>query len=248
MQLAFAVIPLIHFVSDKKEMGMFTIKKSTQAIGWIVVSIIVSLNLKLVFSTANEWISNSSSLSIKVLIVLVELLIISLLIYTIIYPLIAKKIQSKPFIHPTIDLPNLSTEFEVFKKIAIALDYTDTDSNSIKHALRLAPKDTHIILIHIVESASARLLGNNAHDEETIRDKAILQEYARFFEDRGYSTSAVLGYNKRVQEIVRIVKETQPDLLILGSHGHKGLHDYLYGETINQVRHLIDIPVFIAKS
>ena len=145
-------------------------------------------------------------------------------------------------------MPNLQTAFNAFHKIAIALDHTDTDRNSITHALRLAPNGTHIVLIHIVESASARLLGNNAHDEETIRDKAILQEYARFFEERGYTTSAVLGYNKRVQEIVRIVKETQPDLLILGSHGHKGLHDYLYGETINQVRHLIDIPVFIAKS
>jgi manganese transport protein len=248
MQLAFAVIPLLHFVSDKKEMGMFTIKKSTQVIGWIVAGIIVSLNLKLVFATADEWMTNSSSLGIKLLIVCMEVLIVGLLIYTIIYPLIAKKIQSKPFIHPTIDLPNLQTAFNAFHKIAIALDYTDTDRNSITHALRLAPNGTHIVLIHIVESASARLLGNNAHDEETIRDKAILQEYARFFEDRGYSTSAVLGYNKRVQEIVRIVKEMQPDLLILGSHGHKGLHDYLYGETINQVRHLIDIPVFIAKS
>jgi len=248
MQLAFAVIPLLHFVSDNKEMGMFTIKKSTQVIGWIVAGIIVSLNLKLVFATADEWMTNSTSLGIKLLIVSMEVLIVGLLIYTIIYPLIAKKIQSKPFIHPTIDLPNLQTTFNAFHKIAIALDYTDTDRNSITHALRLAPNGTHIVLIHIVESASARLLGNNAHDEETIRDKAILQEYARFFEERGYTTSAVLGYNKRVQEIVRIVKETQPDLLILGSHGHKGLHDYLYGETINQVRHLIDIPVFIAKS
>jgi manganese transport protein len=248
MQLAFAVIPLLHFVSDKKEMGMFTIKKSTQVIGWIVAGIIVSLNLKLVFATADEWMTNSTSLGIKLLIVSMEVLIVGLLIYTIIYPLIAKKIQSKPFIHPTIDLPNLQTVFNAFHKIAIALDYTDTDRNSITHALRLAPNGTHIVLIHIVESASARLLGNNAHDEETIRDKAILQEYARFFEERGYTTSAVLGYNKRVQEIVRIVKETQPDLLILGSHGHKGLHDYLYGETINQVRHLIDIPVFIAIS
>ena len=248
MQLAFAVIPLLHFVSDKKEMGMFTIKKSTQVMGWIVAGIIVSLNLKLVFSTADEWMTHSSSWGIKLLIVCLEVLIVGLLMYTIIYPLIAKKIQSKPFIHPTIDLPNLRTEFNAFHKIAIALDYTDTDRNSITHALRLAPNGTHIVLIHIVESASARLLGNNAHDEETIRDKAILQEYARFFEERGYTTSAVLGYNKRVQEIVRVVKETQADLLILGSHGHKGLHDYLYGETINQVRHLIDIPVFIAKS
>ncbi|WP_309915789.1 MULTISPECIES: universal stress protein [unclassified Arcicella] len=31
----------------------------------------------------------------------------------------------------------------------------------------------------------------------------------------------------------------------MGAHGHKGLKDLLYGATINQVRHLVKVPVLI---
>src|SRR3954454_15617083 len=48
MQLGFAIIPLIHFVSDKKEMGQFAIKLPTKIISWIVAGILIFLNVKLV--------------------------------------------------------------------------------------------------------------------------------------------------------------------------------------------------------
>jgi manganese transport protein len=42
MQLGFAVIPLIHFVSDKKTMGEFSISTLVKIISWIVAAILVS--------------------------------------------------------------------------------------------------------------------------------------------------------------------------------------------------------------
>ncbi|MNL77563.1 Divalent metal cation transporter MntH [compost metagenome] len=51
MQLPFAVIPLVRFVSDKKKMGTFVIPKYVAALAWIVASIIVVLNLKLLYDT-----------------------------------------------------------------------------------------------------------------------------------------------------------------------------------------------------
>jgi manganese transport protein len=56
-----------------------------------------------------------------------------------------------------------------------------------------------------------------------------------------------LGYNNRIKEIVRIVKETNCDLLVMGAHRHKGLKDYVFGETIEAVRHELDIPVLIVN-
>jgi manganese transport protein len=49
LQLGFAVIPLIHFVSDKTKMNGFHISKVTQVASWIVALIIVVLNGKLVY-------------------------------------------------------------------------------------------------------------------------------------------------------------------------------------------------------
>ncbi|WP_314960877.1 Nramp family divalent metal transporter [Bradyrhizobium cosmicum] len=51
MQLPFAVIPLVRFVSDRRKMGKFAISPYVAAIAWIVAGIIVVLNLKLLTDT-----------------------------------------------------------------------------------------------------------------------------------------------------------------------------------------------------
>jgi manganese transport protein len=49
MQLPFAVIPLVRFVSDKRKMGKFAISMPVAATAWIVAGVIVTLNVKLLF-------------------------------------------------------------------------------------------------------------------------------------------------------------------------------------------------------
>ncbi|MDR5781740.1 Nramp family divalent metal transporter [Caballeronia sp. LZ065] len=51
MQLPFAVIPLVRFVSDRRKMGVFVISRWTRALAWIVAGVIVVLNVKLLADT-----------------------------------------------------------------------------------------------------------------------------------------------------------------------------------------------------
>ncbi|RUT98086.1 divalent metal cation transporter, partial [Mesorhizobium sp. USDA-HM6] len=51
MQLPFAVVPLVQFVSDKKKMGNFAIPRGVAALAWVVAAIILVLNFKLLFDT-----------------------------------------------------------------------------------------------------------------------------------------------------------------------------------------------------
>jgi len=51
MQLPFAVIPLVRFVSDRSKMGCFAIPRLVTAVSWIVAATIVALNLKLLVDT-----------------------------------------------------------------------------------------------------------------------------------------------------------------------------------------------------
>lgn len=51
MQLPFAVIPLVRFVSDRRKMGQFVIPTAVAALAWFVAGVIVILNLKLLFDT-----------------------------------------------------------------------------------------------------------------------------------------------------------------------------------------------------
>jgi manganese transport protein len=247
MQLAFAIIPLIHFVSDRKNMGVFTINKTTKTFAWLIAVIIIILNLKLVFEMALQWLAATDSLLVKSLIISGEAFLVILLIITFLYPFLVKRKEISINIHQEMvdDLRQLSSL--PFKRIALALDFSSKDKNVIQYALQFAGTDTSFILIHVVESASAKLLGEETSDYETRGDRNRLEEYLSVFKDKGFNAEAFLGYRNRTKEIARLVLENKADLLILGSHGHKGIKDFILGETINRVRHLISIPVFIAK-
>jgi len=51
MQLPFAVIPLVRFVSDRKLMGPLAVGRKLLAVAWCIAGLIVVLNLKLLFDT-----------------------------------------------------------------------------------------------------------------------------------------------------------------------------------------------------
>ena len=99
--------------------------------------------------------------------------------------------------------------------------------------------------MHIVESASARALGEVTDDYETRDDKAHLESYVNQLRERGYRVQSKLGYKDRVNEIARLTTESNADMLIMGSHLHRGFMDYLYGETVDKVRHKVKIPVLV---
>jgi manganese transport protein len=60
LQLGFAVIPLIRFVSNKKIMGNFVIPLWQKIISWIAVLIILFLNLKMVFNEITNYLIKST--------------------------------------------------------------------------------------------------------------------------------------------------------------------------------------------
>ena len=51
MQLPFAVIPLVQFVSDRRKMGSLVISRPLAVLAWAVTAVIVILNVKLLYDT-----------------------------------------------------------------------------------------------------------------------------------------------------------------------------------------------------
>lgn len=248
MQLAFAVIPLIHFVSDKKRMGNFAIKPIVKVVSWLIATIIVILNLKLVYETASTWMEATGNIFVDILIAAGGIGLVLLIIITTVYPLVLRRKEAAVSIHK--DKPLDVSSIEVagsFQKIALALDYTDNDRKVLQYALQLAQPSTSFILIHVVESASAKVYGNETEDYETIKDREQLADYIKIFNNAGHHAEGVLGYRNRNKEIAKVVNNYGCDLLIVGSHGHRAIKDLIFGETINSVRHMIKVPVFIAR-
>ena len=56
--------------------------------------------------------------------------------------------------------------------------------------------------------------------------------------------TVVHGHSPK-DEIVRLARELQPDLIVMGAHGHRGVKDLIFGNTINGVRHEVAAPVLV---
>ncbi len=247
LQLGFAVIPLIHFVSDKSTMGEFAIKSWVKILAWLVASILVFLNANLVFDFAKAFLFGPTPFFIKLLLVLFILFFFALLLYIIIFPMIqSKKKQERTALHgAAVELD--WTKAAPIERIAIAVDFSAGDANLIKSAISQAHAGTELILIHVVESVTASYFQEISDDEESRKDKERLELYAATLSEKGYKVQFVVGYKNRVKEIVRIVNATDAQLLVMGAHHHYGWKDYFFGETIESVRHKVKIPVLIVQ-
>ena len=248
MQLAFAVIPLIHFVSDKEKMGEFAIKPILQISSWLIAIIISILNIKLVYDEVSNWITDLNSIWITILLISISAALLALLAITIIYPLISKKQFNHHHIHDSaLNIEKLNTEPILFKTIVVALDFSTSDYKVLKYAKQLSKEQTKLVLVHVVENAQVKYTGEETNDAEAKSDMERLLKYAAYFNSIHHPTEVELAYNNRVQKIAAICKKYNANLLIVGSHGHKGVKDFVFGETINKLRHEVNIPVFIAQ-
>ncbi len=249
MQLAFAVIPLIHFVSDKSKMGNFTINTTTKFFAWTIAFIISFLNAQLVYGEFNKWMANSQSYSLNIALVALEIGLLILLMLTFLIPIFIKRNQeNQKEIHEPFEaftLEEISKQH--FQRIIIALDFSKTDKKVINYATQLASTESSLILVHVVESAAVKYTGEKTNDAEALSDLKRLEQYAQILRPIFNETKIELGYNNRVNTIVEISKRHNADLIIVGSHGHRGFMDFIFGETINKLQHRVDIPVFIAK-
>ena len=244
-QLAFAVIPMIFFVSDKKRMGKFVINLKVQITAWIIAGIITVLNVSFVGQKLWDVANSSESIFIKIGVFLLAILFFGTFIAMFYYP-ISGKIKMKNLSYHSGSTPQFEIQNRMaFKRILVPLDFSDIDEKVIAFALGLCQETTTLYLLHIVESPVVGFLGKNLDVDEVEKDRHQLGIYKQKLELQGLKVETILGFRNRVVEIVEIIKENEIDLLIMGAHKHKAMKDFLYGETINKVRHNIEVPIMI---
>ncbi len=249
IQLGFAVVPLIHFVSDKKRMGVFAIKTWMEITAWMVAFIILSLNIKLVIEQVQQWINVAGDQLYWIYFLVIPMLILCalLLLYIVFVPMLKSSLEKEARTpHDTFKNLDVTTTVH-YQKIAITIDFGRMDQITINGALKQGGEGATYFLIHVVESANARIYGKEAADFETMADIKYLQRYADELKLRGFNAETKIGYGNPRETIADIVNALDADLLVMGAHGHSGFYDLLLGDTVDKVRHAVKIPVLIVK-
>ena len=249
LQLGFAVIPLIHFTSDKKRMGKFAISLKVKILAWASALLIIGLNAKLVVDQIGGWITQYPSAAVWIygLVLPITIAIALLLVYVFSRPLLFKHKD-----HPAQVPHGLATTITdltaiSYKHIAVTIDFSKNDRDCIRHAIMQGGKHAKYTLIHVVETAGARYYGTDVMDHETQSDADNLDKYVSSLTQIGYKAEATIGYGTAAKAIAQIVNDGDIDFIVMGSHGHKALKDLIFGTTVNSVRHLVNVPVLVVK-
>jgi len=247
LQLGFAVIPLIHFTSDKKEMKEFAIKNWVKILAWTSALVIVALNVKLVIEEITVWNAAAGGWYMYAIVVPIAILIGLLLLYIFIFPMLKRELAPKSNVPHGNALNIEAVERVNYHQIGITVDFSKNDRSTIRHAMIQGGKSARYFLIHIVETAAARYHGQAALDHETKKDLDNLQRYCDNLLELGYHATPCIGFGATAKSIAEITKENHLELLVMGAHGHKGLKDIILGTTVDAVRHKITIPVLVVR-
>jgi manganese transport protein len=253
LQLPFAAIPLIRFVTDRKTMGPLAARGLLRPLGWLAALVIVGLNGWLVWDTLNRWSAQLGPRAAWLRWGVTPLLAagVVLLGYIAVKPwlewLFRPRGDGAASVHRLAsDPPDLSGAARDYRRVAVALDFSGRERPVLFELVQLlGSRRPRLALLHVVESAGARFLGKDAGDAEVASDEAWLEACAGALRALGFEVECHLGLGRRVPELARMVEEFGADLLVLGLHGHRFVSDLLHGSTADALRHRVSCSVLM---
>lgn len=249
LQLPFATIPLIHFTSDKNNMGKFVNPLWLKIVAWIIAIIIIALNLKLVFDELTGWLTGEP-LWIWFSAISVAILLLGALSYIIYRAFARPTSQWMRADRKTYSIERIASEIKpvTYRHIGVALEHSEGDAEIISAALTLTRQQAaYMTLIHVVETPGTYMLGSESDSLHSREDEEYLENLAREIEERDIQVDIDISFGNVGKELVRVVNELGIDFLVFGSHGHQGFKDVVFGETASHVRHEVNIPVLIVQ-
>jgi manganese transport protein len=231
-------------------MGSFRSSAWVRTLAWSIAAVLITLNERLVAGQMLQWVAGGMQWVLW-LAVPAAMFLSGLLVYLVVHAIqksgagvwemgvstASREVASK--LHPM-----------TIRHIGAALQHSSTDSSILSAAIGLAkPNGARIYLIHVVDTPSVLLLGKQQSSSlHATADQAYLEELAREVEEQDIPVEPVLLFGRPNDELVRIAADIPLDLLVLGSHGHRGVEDIFHGETVTSVRHRLNIPVMIVHS
>jgi manganese transport protein len=252
MQLPFAVIPLIHFTSDRQRMGAFANKLWVKVLAWVTAAIIIVLNVRLAGMAIGEWVAAAGAWKTAVWVAVVPIStgFVLLLLWVTMEPLMSR--WTRKYGRAPVSLPEpqgAEVAAPVYHRILVPLDHTVLDRLAVSHAAAMGKLyGARIYLLHVEEGVTSQVYGQASSTAEVEAGEEYLERIAQSLRDQGVSVETEITHSiSPTKAILHYAKEIQPDLVIMGAHGHGGLKDLIFGTTISPVRHHLNIPMLIVR-
>lgn len=130
------------------------------------------------------------------------------------------------------------------KTFLVPVDFSSVTEDVIDSAVNFARAfEGQVVLLHVVQPPVI-VTGEYALPVEVMQDamaagensaKSKLAEYHELFRNAGIDCSVSVRHGPPVDVIREIAAEVSADYVIMGSHGHGKLYDFLVGSTASGV-------------
>lgn len=147
----------------------------------------------------------------------------------------------------------------MYKRIVVAVDGSETSGKALDEASKLAREMSAIILLlHVCEGMPIMwepdgmnmILMQNSLKAVSDAGKALLEKHRRQLAEQGITveTKLVETYGGRIGSVIsEEAQKWNADLLVVGTHGRKGIAHLLMGSVAEGVARAASIPVLLVR-
>ena len=140
--------------------------------------------------------------------------------------------------------------------ILLAIDDSEFSEAALRSVAGQAPRNTKVWVLHVLESPSTLLgreMGGSKPEFEAAwkarrgHAKALVVKAAERLRDSGLNATPILKEGDPKSRIIDLATEWHADLIVLGSHGRKGLNRFLLGSVSQAVARQAPCSVQIVR-
>ena len=137
--------------------------------------------------------------------------------------------------------------------LLVPMDFSDYSQEAVEYAFHVAREfDVSVTLLHVREPApygfDFTLIPRGDHERKTQEVEKRIKELARVFQSKGISTSFLLKDPPGPDAILEGAQECQADLIVMGTHGRRGISRVFMGSVASAILRQSSIPVLTVKS
>jgi manganese transport protein len=140
-------------------------------------------------------------------------------------------------------------EIPRYSRILVPLDHSPLDRIALSHAAGLAARNrARLYLLHVEEGVTSQVFGQESSTAEVQAGQEYLDSLVDSLGEMDIEVETAMRHNSNPRkEIIQYAREIDPDLLVMGAHGHGGIKDLIFGNTINPVRHALRVPILVVR-
>ena len=144
----------------------------------------------------------------------------------------------------------------MFKHILVPVDGSATSMSAVARAAALAKNfGSTVTALYVVDPYPFTGIGADfAYGQAqylsaaTAEANTALEAVKKAMQDAGVEVNTVVGEGHAVHEgIERAIESTGADLVVMGSHGRRGLEKFMLGSVTQRVLGVVKVPVLVVR-